>query len=396
MLLNVLFGGQGIASIQAGLGEALTKDSIKIYESTANGFNDYKAMWDSGQHINCFYEWWLTDEYQLEFENRYKEKEFTTFINAKSDWIWTRLKWLRDEKGLTYKQLYWYYKKYLGYIDPELIKQEYPCTAEEAFIASGQCVFNVENIIHRISEVKEPVKVGYFTFDYDGLKITNIKWQDDKNGFIKIYEEPKKYNPYVIGGDTAGEGEDFFTGHVLNNITGKQVAVLKHKFDEDLYARQIYCLGKYYNNALVGLEVNFGSFPIKELERLNYANLYIRDKEDEYTNKLEKRYGFRTTSVTRPIIIAGLIEIVRDHVEQINDKETLQEMLTFVRSETGKAEAQEGYHDDLTMGLAIAYYIRPQQSMKIDKEEEKKEIINAFKLEESISSSNKEFEFVVV
>ncbi len=27
----------------------------------------------------------------------------------------------------------------------------------------------------------------------------------------------------------------------------------------------------------------------------------------------------------------------------------------------GKAEAQEGCHDDLVMGLAIAHYIRPQQ-----------------------------------
>ena len=27
----------------------------------------------------------------------------------------------------------------------------------------------------------------------------------------------------------------------------------------------------------------------------------------------------------------------------------------------GKAEAQEGRHDDLVMGLAIAHYIRPQQ-----------------------------------
>ena len=56
------FWKDGIAPIQAGLGEAFTKDCIKIYESTANGYNDYQSMWESGAHINCFYEWWKTSE----------------------------------------------------------------------------------------------------------------------------------------------------------------------------------------------------------------------------------------------------------------------------------------------------------------------------------------------
>jgi phage terminase large subunit len=36
-------------------------------------------------------------------------------------------------------------------------------------------------------------------------------------------------------------------------------------------------------------------------------------------------------------------------------------MLTFVRNEKGKAEAQEGKHDDLILGLAIAHYARGQE-----------------------------------
>ena len=54
------FWKDGIASIQAALGEAFTKNCIKIYESTAKGYNDYQKMWDSGVHINCFFEWWKT------------------------------------------------------------------------------------------------------------------------------------------------------------------------------------------------------------------------------------------------------------------------------------------------------------------------------------------------
>ena len=45
--------------------------------------------------------------------------------------------------------------------------------------------------------------------------------------------------------------------------------------------------------------------------------------------------------------------------------ETLEEMLVFIRNEKGRPEAQEGCHDDLVMALAIAYYIGPQQEMKV-------------------------------
>jgi phage terminase large subunit len=37
-------------------------------------------------------------------------------------------------------------------------------------------------------------------------------------------------------------------------------------------------------------------------------------------------------------------------------------MLTFVRNEKGKPEAQEGKHDDCIMATAIAYHARSQQS----------------------------------
>ena len=44
-------------------------------------------------------------------------------------------------------------------------------------------------------------------------------------------------------------------------------------------------------------------------------------------------------------------------------------MLTFIVNDKGRAEAEEGYHDDLVMALAISYYIRNQQRFtKFDRE----------------------------
>ena len=356
------FWKDGISPIQGALGEAFTKNCIKIYESTANGYNDYQKMWDSGVHINCFYEWWRTKEYNIAFRNDEQRAEFLSEIDSKKGWIYDRLRWLRDEKSLSPEQLHWYWNKYDKYLDKDLIKQEYPCTPREAFLLSGKNVFDTAIILDRLARLTKPIKRGYFIYDYDGLTISNIKWVNDREGYIKIYSLPNQpeFTEYCIGGDTAGEGSDFFTGHVLDAKTGKQVAVLRHQFDADQYTRQMYCLGKYYCDALIGIEANFDSYPIKELQRLGYLKQYTREAQDTYTGKVEKRYGFKTTSLTRPTIISRLIEIVREHCDTINDKDTLEELLTIIRNEKGRIEAPEGGHDDMMMGLAIAHEIRGQ------------------------------------
>ena len=226
----------------------------------------------------------------------------------------------------------------------------------------GKTVFDARAIQSRLDVIPKPIKVGYFLYDYDGLRISNIRWMNDKNGYIKIYQLPNtpEVTKYCIGGDTAGEGSDSFTGHVLDARTGIQVAHLKHQFDADQYTKQMYCLGMYYKYALIGIEANFDSFPIMELQRLGYSNQFVRLTQDTYTGKTEKRFGFKTTSLTRPTIISKLIEIVREHCNVINDRETLEELLTIIRNEKGRIEAPEGGHDDDMMGLAISHHIREQ------------------------------------
>lgn len=356
------FWKDGISPIQGALGEAFTKNCIKIYESTANGYNDYQRMWSSGVHINCFYEWWRTKEYYIPFRNDEHKEQFLKEIDSKKEWIWDRLRWLRDDKHLSAEQLYWYWNKYDKYLDKDLIKQEYPCTPHEAFLLSGKNVFDTAVILKRLDHIPNPVKCGYFTYEYDGSKIKNIEWVNDRNGYINIYILPKQlaFTRFCIGGDTAGDGSDFFTAHVLDAKTGIQVATLKHQFNADQYAKQMYCLGKFYRDALIGIEANFDSYPIMELQRLGYMNQYVREAQDTYTGRMEKKFGFKTTSLTRPTIISRLVEVVREHSDTINDRDTLEELLTIVRNEKGRVEAPVGGHDDQMMGLAIAHHIREQ------------------------------------
>ena len=224
---------------------------------------------------------------------------------------------------------------------------------------TGKTVFDGQAVSERLGRIPEPVKRGFWEYGDD---MSEIRWQDG-SGPVTIYRESEEGRPYVIGGDTSGEGSDFFVAQVLDNITGEQVAVLRHQYDEDTYAKQVYCLGKYYNEALVGIEANFSSYPIKRLEQLGYRNQYVREQEDSFPGGVRRAFGFRTTATTRPVVIGTLVEAMRDGIGLVNDRTTLEEMLTFVRKESLRPEAEAGAHDDCVMALAIAWYIRPQQRM---------------------------------
>lgn len=253
------------------------------------------------------------------------------------------------------------YKKLLeSYKDTDPYYYDVYCLGKWGVL--GKTVFDARAIQNRLDNLKKPIKTGYYMYDYDGLKITNIKFVPDKNGYINIYNVPDspQITNYCIGGDTAGDGSDFYTAHVLDAKSGVQVAAMKLQCDPDIYSKQMYCLGKYYKNALICIEANFDSYPILELQRLGYTKQYVRTKLDEYTGKTEKKFGFRTTTLTRPTIISNLIQIVREHCDTINDKDTLEELLTIIRNEKGRIEAPQGGHDDQMMGLAIAHEARSQ------------------------------------
>ncbi len=227
---------------------------------------------------------------------------------------------------------------------------------------TGKTVFDAKDIQRRLDEKLRPAAAGLFQYADDGLRLSGIQWTDEAGGPVRVFLRPEEGVPYVIGADTAGEGSDFFAAQVLDNRTGAQAAVLHGHFDEDVFARQLFCLGMYYNTALIGPEANFSTYPIMELERLGYPRLYVRESVDDYTHKVRRSYGFVTNSKTRPVIIAGLIKAAREDISIVSDEATLLEMLSFVRNkETLRPEAEPGGHDDLVMSLAIAHHIRPQQ-----------------------------------
>lgn len=341
--------------------------TVIVIESTANGYDDFKAKWDAAVeaqrrgeegYVPVFFPWFEMDEYRREvppgFALTPEEREIAeTFRLDDAQMAWRR----------------WCIANQCGG-DLNLFHQEYPATPDEAFIATGRCVFDRAALILRREQVRqENWERGMFRVRRaaDG-KILSFEWSADRAGPIRIRKQPERGVPYVIGGDTAGTGSDFFAGQVIDNRTGEQAAVLHHQFGERMYAEQMYCLGRYYNDALIGVETNYSTYPEMVLEELGYPKLYVRERYDTFTGATANAFGFDTNSRTRNALIDGLKDVAKGALETITDYDTLGEMLTFVYDRDWKAQAEQGEHDDLVMALGIAHAIRGQQRSAVESE----------------------------
>lgn len=338
------------------------KGTFVAIESTANGFDHFQELWSDAVegkngYIPLFFPWYEMKTYRRKYDGFLltdEELELAKLYNLDLE----QLAWRRWCIATNCNN------------DIDTFRQEYPANPDEAFILSGNPVFNNQLIFKRIAELKD-VKFDRidFVINYLNEKIQSWKIVNSDDGIVRIFEHPIKGHPYVIGGDTAGEGSDRFTAHVLDNINGKTVAVMTLEgSDETYYTRTLYCLGMYYNNALIGVEVNFGTYVIKELLRLGYTNQYRREKEDTLAEGTYAKFGWKTTSITRPNIIAALKDIINTCLDSIMDVITLRECLKFIKNDQGRPEAQEGEHDDHVMSWAISHAIRGQQSYIIKEE----------------------------
>ena len=363
-------GAEGKADTLSGILQAVPAlpGTMVVIESTANGCEDFKERWDAA----CAGE----NDFEPVFFAWFENPEYT--MQPRPGTVWTaEERELRERYGLSDGQLAWRRWCIANNCGgrEELFRQEFPSNPDEAFLHSGAGVFDNGKVILRRETAPEPLKRGNFVpeerTDEDALRDTGAgpcetEWREDPAGAVKIWKEPEEGHPYVIGGDTAGEGSDWFTALVIDNATGEQVASLRRQYSEPEYVRQVYALGRYYNWALVGLETNFSTYPVMKLSELGYPSQYAREREDTYTRQIRKSYGFRTDRFTRPRAVANLVEVFSLHPEWFMDRELLFEMLSFCYNEDHRPEALAGKHDDMVMAAAITYAVRHQQRMTVE------------------------------
>lgn len=223
------------------------------------------------------------------------------------------------------------------------------------FLASGRLVFDKDSLL---KQRKNILRVG-----------DSITWQtgDTKvqQGIVTVQDELRIYKPavadglYVCGVDNSEgvEGGDYTSVIIINRRTGEEVAFYRGLISPDRLATQLNKWGLQYNKALMVIEINnHGLTTITELKKLLYPNMFFRPaKFDTISQPMSEKLGWKTTLVTKPIMIDDLNKALREDSLMIHSKETLDEMLTFVYNDSNEmVPMARKYHDDCIMAAAIA------------------------------------------
>lgn len=356
------------AEIGNGLLQAVPNvdDTFVCIESTARGksgwfYQQYLAAREgsSGYEV-VFLPWHVDPDYSENVPDGFSRTEDEI---ALSDAVF-------EEWGyhLTDGQLVWRRQK-VSQDGVDLFKQEYPSTPEEAFLTSGAPVFNLEYL----AECEKSAPEIKHRLEFDPV---TKKFIPSERGRLFIYHEIDPNEEYTIGADVAkgvgheerrdasgnlmSSGEGDYSVAVVLDQKKRVVAKFRGQVDPDYYADILEALGYLFNTARMAVEFNnHGILPNTRLWKDKaYPNLYVREVYDKTTDQTKEEVGFYTDVKTRPLIIDQLREAVRNRVVELNDKDIIRELTTFVADpETGKIEADVGCHDDCVMALAIANHI---------------------------------------
>ena len=132
------------------------------------------------------------------------------------------------------------------------------------------------------------------------------------------------------------------------------VAMWRGHIDPDLFGDELVKLGKYYNDAYIGVESNnHGLTTIRSIQRHEYWNLFFTKTYDKIADTITQKVGWQTNNRTKPLMIDKLAEFLRNKWLGIKSKALIQECLTYVIDDKGSTNAQEGCHDDIVMSCAI-------------------------------------------
>ena len=182
-----------------------------------------------------------------------------------------------------------------------------------------------------------------------------------------VWEGVDYTKSYMVVADVArGDATDYSAFHIFDVDNAVQVAEYKGKIAPKEFGNLLVGIASEYNDALLVCEnANIGWATIEQILEREYKNMYYSSTNnmetvESYMSKFERDKlvpGFTMSAKTRPLVIAKMIEYIRDHSVTIQSKRLMSEMRVFVWK-NGKAQAQDRYNDDLIISCATALYVR--------------------------------------
>ena len=378
-----------------------------VYESTANGTGNFfqreydAAKRGTSQFEAMFVSWFDIEQYSLPFNNDEEKADFAI-------WLWKnknnatpssaraesgRYLWWLWQKGATLEAINWYVQERAKYNEHAPMASEYPSDDVEAFVHSGERVFDKYKVDTFRASCKPPKLIGDVYADEDEGKnaLKNLRFTEDAQGLLWVWDLPEiddkeiVTNRYVTIVDIGGRSKkaDWSVILVIDRLfmmdggRPQVVAQWYGHIDMDILAWKAAQIAAFYDNSLLVIESNtlethdkersvdgdLSHFILNQIKDV-YPNLYARKQtEDEIREGIPRKYGFHTNVATKPMIISTLIKVVREHLYIERDERCLDEYVVYEKKQNGAFGAIIGKHDDLLMtraiGLHICFYEMP-------------------------------------
>lgn len=372
-----------------------------VYESTANGTgNFFQVEYDTArrgksQFEAMFISWFDIDDYSLPFESEQQRTDFATslWLNRDNANIMTNREepgkylWRLWNYGATLEAINWYVQERKGKSEHAIMASEYPSDDVEAFVHSGERVFDEYKVDALSPSCRPPLYIGDIYADADTGKeaLKNLRFSEDNQGVLWIWSPPeidpeeKVTNRYLTVVDVGGRSNkaDYSVICVFDRLFmaegGKPVVVAQWygHIDIDLLAWKAAQVAAYYDNSLLVIESNTlethdrernvdgdqSHFILNQIKDV-YPNLYARRQSaEQIAEGAPLKYGFHTNISTKPMIISTLVKVIREALYIERDKRCLDEYLTYEKKPNGAFGATIGHHDDLLMTRAIGLHI---------------------------------------
>lgn len=334
--------------------------TIIVLESTARGVgNEFHRRWKAAErHLAAgerdfypfFIPWMEEPEYALDGsdwdglgELDHREQRLVERYDVTAGQVaWRRMKIRMDFGG-----------------DADGFDQEYPESADVAFLASGRPFFDQDVLVEAIDQLEAeppvPLAVGDIVEDEEAVSV-----RERRRGPLTIWEAPHEDDDYLIVCDPSeGSDGDPQAVVVLARSTLREVAAWHGYIDRGDLGDVLYRLGVLYNTALVTVERQggWGLTPLNVLKRRGYPRIHRRIEEGKRQRKRNVRLGFDMTETNRALVLDSLREALREGELDTKDVAFLKEALVFEYGPNGKPQAQVGAHDDRVIVRAIGVWM---------------------------------------
>jgi hypothetical protein len=265
---------EGLKSLEEGF-STNNPHALYMYESTAKGFNHWRTSWMAGQadrytQRSFFVGWWAGDHNII----RKSDPRFLQYGRAPaSGEEREKARQVEDQYGhkVSQEQLAWIrWKQSNAGAEKDLLEQNQPWTAEEAFVLTGYSFFQPRIITQDLKKIYDGVVLntsmgyryevdgGFFSFRMFALDPRVDPVEDIE---LKVWEEPVADGRYVIGMDPAYGRKEWKDSHVISVwrcFADRMVQVAEYA-TADVEVKHaawvLFHLSAAYRNCVVNVEI---------------------------------------------------------------------------------------------------------------------------------------------